>query len=243
MTLDEILAELNKLDRQQVVGALQAQAQPIFQAIFDKGHSTATAKAVTDRSELESKIVGLNTTITQKDQQITELSAKAPDVAALTTKYEGQISQLKNQYKLDLEARDSVLVSERQSRLLSDLRSKLVAGGVDADYADVLVNKSSTTKRFKPNKEGKIDVLQADSEAPVVAATGKDVLDVIAEELKTGVPSKFVVATSDSGSEVNGQGKGTSRGGNIYAEIRNDAKKRSEDRAKTPSVRERMGIK
>jgi hypothetical protein len=241
MTLDEILAELNKLDRTQVVAGLQANSQPIYQAIYDKGTGFAVAKHTAEKADLEGKITGLTSQVTEKDQQITQLSAKTPEVATLRTQYEGQINQLKETHKNELKARDQALIGERRSRALSDLRTKLVGGGVDADYADVLTNKSTTTARFRfDDKTGKMDILAADSEVPIAVATGKDVLDVLAEELKTGVPAKFVMSNGDGGSGTNGTG-GKGKGGDLYEEIRTEAKSKSEAK-KAPSARERLGM-
>jgi hypothetical protein len=142
-----------------------------------------------------------------------------------------------------LAARDGELISERRNRALSDLKAKLIGQGVDPDYADVLTNKSTTTKRIKfDDKTRKMDILAADSEVPIVPAQGKDVLDVLADELKTGIPAKFVTSTADNGSGVlNGNGKGGQ--GNLYEEIRTEAKARSDTTSKAPSAKERMGIR
>jgi hypothetical protein len=241
MTLEEILAELNKLDRQTVVTGLQASAQPIFQAIYDKGVGFQTVKHTAEKTSLEGQVTGLQTQIAEKDKEIQKLTEKAPEAATLRTQYEAKINQLKEDHKNELKARDTVLVGERRTRSLLDLKTKLISAGVDPDYADVLTNKSTTTSRFKFDDKGEMSILAADSEVPIIAAKGKDALEVMAEELRTSVPAKFVLSNGDGGSGTNGQGGKGKAGGNLYEEIRQDAKKRSEQ-TKAPSARERMGI-
>jgi hypothetical protein len=242
MTLDEILAELNKLDRAQVVTGLQAQAQPIFQAIFDKGVGFQQVKFNGEKATLDGQIATLTATITQKDTELTELTKKTPDVATLRTQYEGQINQLKAAQANELSARDEVLKGERRSRSLSDLRAKLTGAGVDVDYADVLVNKSTTTKRFGFDDKGQIVVYAADSEVPINVASGKDVLDVLADELKTGVPAKFVTSNGDRGSDTSGSG-GKGSKSSVYDDIRKEAAdKKKAAGEKPPSARERLGM-
>lgn len=243
VTVDELIAEILKLDKGSVVTALQAQAQPIFQSIFDKGHAAATARFNGEKSELEGKITGLNETIRTKDTQIQQLSEKAPEVATLTQQHQTEINRLKEEQKNALRVANETLIGERRSRARGDLRVKLVGLGVDSDYAEMLVNKPDMEKRIRPNAQGQMEFIRADNDAPYAPAQGKDVLDLMAEELKAVVPPKFITVSGDRGSGTrsadSGSGGGKGAAGK-YEAARTDVTKKEERASTSISARDRL---
>lgn len=241
MDLKELLAELLKLDKAAVVAALQAEAHAIYQAIFDKGHSTATATARTEKERLDGELAGVRTQLEQANNTIKELEKKAPDVATVRTQFEQQILTLQNKHKDELKAKDAEIESERRSRAFGDLRVKLIEKGVDPDYAEVTVNKAEVQKRIRI-KDKLAEVLQADSEVPLQPGKGQTGIDLLADELHKATPAKFLTSDVDRGSGTeNGGGGGGSKGG-VFDRIRADAKKRQEQKNPAKSGAEKLGI-
>jgi uncharacterized phage infection (PIP) family protein YhgE len=245
--LEELLAELNKLDRNQVVTGLQTHAQPIFQVIFDRGHSTATATAKAERTTLDAQLASLQEQIRQLTDQNRQLSDKAPEAAALRKQHEDAIAVLRKEYEDKLKEKDGLVAQERMNNALANLRGKLLGGSskLDEDYAAVLVAKPELAKRLRFTSDGKVEVLQADSATPLAAPQGKDGLDLLADELKAAAPTKFVTVESDRGGGAPPAGGGAAGAGkgDMYERIRTEATARREATSKVPSARERMGIR
>jgi hypothetical protein len=241
MTLEELLAELNKLDRAQVVGGLQTYSQPIYQAVFDKGHSTATVKHNTEKQALEVQVNTLTETVRQKDAQLATANEKAPDIAVLRQQHEAQIRDLQEKNDAKVKAKNDELITERRDRAVTNLRVKLVEQGVDPEYAEVLSLKPDVQKRIRLNAEGKPEVFQADSDIPFAPAKGKTGIDLLAEELTAGTPPKFVVSNADRGSETTSRKGGGPAKGSLYDEIRSEAEKRQTSDKPKP-LTERFGM-
>lgn len=244
MELKELLAELLKLDRAAVVTALQAEAHAIYQAVFDKGHSTATAAARAEKERIEGVVAGLQTQLEQRDKTIKELQDKAPDVATVRAQFEQQILKLQADHKDALKAKDEEIQGERRARTFGDLRTKLISKGVDPDYADVLTGKAEVQKRVRFNKAGEAEVLQADSEVPLQAGKGQTAIDLFADELQKATPAKFLTSNGDRGSGTE-NGTGTSgKSGNLYEGIRKRATERQTKQGEgTKTAAEKLGIK
>lgn len=242
MDLKEILAELLKQPKDAVVAALQSDAQPIFQAVYDKGHGAATARHQADKATLDGKIVELQGQLTTSTERIRALEASAPGAAELQKQYETRVREMEEKHKTELLKRDTQLNEERIERAFSDLRSKL-KGRVDGDFVPVLVQQVRDRKRLRLT-DGKVEALQADSGIPFVPSTDgkKDGLDLLADELFTGTPLKFQLSTVDSGSGADGGGGGGGSGAtSTFDNIRKDAKERNKPR-EGQSAKERMGV-
>lgn len=240
MNLEQLLAELMKLDAAQVATALQEKAQPVFQHIFNKGHGAGLAKATDDKTRLEGQVASLTSQLSEKDNTIRTLTDKAPDVAAVRQTFEAQINQLTEKHKSELKAKDEEIQGERMSRARSDIRTKLVAGGVDPDYADVLMEKPEIKKRMRFAKDGVLEVLQDKQDIPLTATKDKAVTDLFVEELVAAAPAKFLTVNSDRGSGTESGGGGGKGNASRYDKIREDAKSRQTVDSSQPSAAERL---
>lgn len=245
MTLEELLAELNKLDRAQVVTGIQTHAQPLYQAIFDKGHSTSTAANSAKVTELNGTLASLQEQIKAKDAEITQLQSKTPGAEELRRTYETQVADLQKKNKEATDELKATLWEERKTRVQTDLQMKLVSQGVDADYAAVLVLKPEVQKRIRKAPEtGQPEILQADGGVPLAAPAGQTPLDVLVGELSAAAPAKFKTVDSDRGSSTDSGGPGGGKG-NFFEGIRKDAKARAEAATTSnggKSGMERLGI-
>jgi hypothetical protein len=241
MTLVELMAELMKLDRTEVVTGLQTYAQPLYQVVFDKGHSTATTRHVTEKTTLEATIAGLSEQIRLKDEALKLANEKAPEIATLRQQHEAAIRDLQTKHEAKLKETNDVLTSERRDRAISELRLALDEAGVNPIYSEVLSLKPDVQKRIRITADGKREVLQADSEIPFAPAKGKSDVSLLAEELATTVPPEFVVSRVDRGSESRGGRGGGPAGATMYDKIRSDAEARQKTGTPKP-LAERLGM-
>jgi hypothetical protein len=233
MDLNEIVAELVKQDTTAVVTALQSKAQPLFQQIFDKGHAEATRRLNEQKTELEGKLSTLQTELTTAKGQIVTLSAGAPDIK----KFQDEITRLEGEVAKTKTDSATLLISERLDRQFQTLETRLVAKGVDPEYASVLLSKTDIRKRLQASKDGGIEVLR-EGGIPYSPAEGKTGLDLFADELMGKVPAKFVSSTVDRGSGVRtgGAGGGTTEDGDYFKTLRADLDKKREAEAKTTAA-------
>lgn len=240
VTADELVAELLKLDRAVVVQSLQSSAQPIFQSVFDKGHAAATAKFTSEKAGLDGRVTALEASLKEKDDQIKVLGEKAPEIATLQQQHTDAVNKLKRQHQDELKVANDTLIGERRSVTKSALRVKLINAGVDAEYADVLVSKPEFEQRLKPNQNGVIEILRADSDAPYAPAKDKDALDLVVEELLPKVPAKFKSTQTDRGSGVTGAGGAGAKGATRYDAERKAGEERAKSVERGPSAKERL---
>lgn len=235
MTLAELLAELAKLDREEVVRGIHDSAQNVYQVIFDRGHSTATTKAAAEKTRLEGELVAANTAKQEAETKYTQLKAENPDVAKIHEQYGAQITDLKEKNKETVKTLKAQFGSERHNRAVADLRTKLVSVGVDPDYAAVQAEKPEVQKRLRFDDAGNLEVLQEGKEIPLQPGDGKVPLDLLAAELKGRTPAKFVTATVDRGSQVDGGSGGGSGGKSKFDKIRAEVKER-QDKKKADEI-------
>jgi hypothetical protein len=247
MTLEELLAELAKLDRTQVVEGIQKSAQPIFQAIYDRGVGFANAKWGPEKTALEGQVASLTSEKQTLETRVRTIEEKTPDLAAERQKFDAQIQAEQQKYEAKLKAAQVQLQAERKSRAVADLKAKLIAAGVDSDYADVMTLKPDVQKRINFTDAGTMQVLQANSDIPFAAAGERTGIDLLADELKTGVPAKFLLVNSDAGSGTEGTGNGAGGAAgaakNLFKDIRKQAKDKQEAAVKAPTAAERLGMR
>lgn len=233
MDLNEVVAELVKQDPAAVVTALQTKAQPLFQQIFDKGHAEATRRLNEQKTEMETKISTLQTNLNAAKEQIATLSNGQPDVK----KFQDEIARLEGDLNKAKEEAKTTILAERLDRQFQTLETKLVAQGVDPEYASVMLAKPDIRKRLQANKEGGIEVLR-DGGIPYSPAEGKTGLDLLAEELVGKAPAKFISSTVDRGSGITGGGAGGGgkENADYFANLRKNLEAQREAEAKTAAV-------
>jgi hypothetical protein len=199
--IEHIRALLAHENRAEVVATLQKEAQPIYQAVFDKGHGAGLKAKGKDVDELQEKITALEKERDDFKGKLTESEANKPDVAKIRQQYEDQIKQLKEEHGAKVKELKDGHAAEKKTTARERLVNKLITAGVDPDYAETLAGKPEYNDRITFRKDdGKLEVLQAGSSTPLVPADGKDALDLLAGEIRAKVPAKFVTSQSDDGS-------------------------------------------
>lgn len=142
MTLAELLQQIVSLNPapKEFADALKQSAQPLFQEVFNRGHSTAAQDDRTKLTELEQKVQTLESERTNLTQQIETLKSEKPDVARITSEFEAKIAEANTRAdQARKEARDMV-ARAHEDIAVAQLRSKL-AGKLVPEYADVVAER------------------------------------------------------------------------------------------------------
>lgn len=234
-------------DREILVRELQRQAQPVFQIIFDKGHSDATTRTKPKLDDLEAKLTTRDAELKTERENLKTLKAEKPDLAKIHADYQTTIADLTNKSKQETEALKGQVATERLSRAKSDLKSDLTAKGVDPIYADVLAERTVAQNRIRFTADGKTEVMAQGKEIPLTPGEGKTAIGLLAEELHATVDPRFILSRADSGSGLRGTvsiGAAGSKAA-FYAEQRKQVKEKYGTGEARPSgasaLNERMG--
>lgn len=251
MDLDAAIAVLmGHADRGAVVKALTDSAQPIYQAIFDKGHAAATARKAEDVAEVQRRLDAASATIQTMERELEKLKGEQPEASKLHDQYKSEIEQLKESHKKDVAKLREAIGTERLRRAQADLKVKLTSGRKDYGdavledaYADVLIQHPDTLKRLKFTDDGRLEVLQAGKDIPLQVGDGQEPINLLAQELKQGANPKLIVSNVGTGSGENGTTGASGGGKNFYDTVRDNVKKEQEAKRPTnKSAAERLGV-
>lgn len=237
------MGEATTANRDAVVAAMQKNAQPIFQHIHDIGHSAAHKTARVQTKDLEKKLADAQEALTAAETRLTEATANQPDVSKVHDQYKAEIQTLKAAHASALADMKASQVADKRERAKADLVASLVSKGVDKDYAEVQVAKAEGRMRF--SEDGSLEILQAGKEIPFAPGDGQTAVGLLAEEIRTATPTKFVSTNADSGSGVGANGGAGAGGGNYYDTIRAQMEERNKAQAAntgTNALAERMGM-
>lgn len=241
-TLDEIIAALVKheaaADPAAVAAALRKGAQPIYQAVFDKGHATATAARAQAEKTLQDEVARLTgeleAAVAEKGEQ--------PDVQKIRSDYQEQEARLKQELKDTKAAAATTLHNALRERDVKDVQARLVAQGVEPEYAELQAQKAAGRLQYQVTDSGTVlEVYQAGKQ---IVLQADDPLGALAAEITAAVPPKWKTSTADGGGGFNGGGGGGAGGGNLYDRIRQEAQERQKARAEGagPPAAARLGL-
>lgn len=254
MDLEALIAAILGFgDMNALRAALKERAKvQIFQPFFNDGHSVATAEAASEKTKLEGQI-----TAAQQAQQAAEKALKDwkdanPDTAKIHQQYTEQIQSLEQKHQADNEARDKKENDREVARSIKTLTAALIAKGVHPVHAKALAKDEDVTKRIQPFN-GSVRVLQKDRDIAFAESDPDKAIELLADELKEGVESDFIVSRVPRGSgRSTATGDAETRGSKdeaLYDDIRQDVRRkfgRDEDDAEeeaTPRRRSRGNAK
>lgn len=246
MTIEELvkaLGEVTAEDREKLVIAIQGDTatHPIFQAVFDKGHGEATRKGTQEKESLNTRISALEAEGTAKDERITALGEKNPDVAKIEEKYQTRITEIEEAHKVE----KANLQSQNQTLVLSTHRKTLATAlirlGVDPDYADF---KADNTDRLQLSDKGTLDVMREGLEIPYAPVEGKSTIDLLANDMLSGVKDIFRTSNADRGSNMGGDDATGGAQKSKFDKIREDAvaTRKAEAEKGGKSLEDRLGM-
>jgi hypothetical protein len=219
MEMKEAIAFLMGADRSEVIASLEKDAPGLYQQMFQRGHDVGYGKKNAEVTAAENKAKALVDEKAALEKKVEELSKEKPDVAKIHADYAREISTIKELSAKQLTDLNSTLAAERESVRFATIESRLVANGMDPDFAKVQLAKPDVRARIKADGS----ILQAGKEIPIVATGGTNVEDLFAKELVDAAPAKFRTSSSDKGSGDTTDG-GAPGGANLFDKIRAEVK-------------------
>lgn len=232
MEIDKIIEEILKVDKKAFVTALQEKAKPFYQQVFNEGHASATGTFRDEKKVLTDKVKESEDKIVELQGEFDAYKTKAPDTATLDKQWGDKLEAEKLKMKNYKEQIAEERKTEKRISATVKLHNLLAGGdtGVDAEYADALVNKPSYQSRLSFDESGNLRVLQAGQEIPF-AGNEEAQLKALAEEIDATVKPIYRRSTAGSGSGRSNTSGGSAAGGKSkWADIREKAK------ADNPSV-------
>lgn len=236
--LKDLLQQVRDLnpDAETFATTIKEIAQPLYQVVFNRGHSTATQSLKQEKDTLEANLATANTRVTQLTTDLETERKKSPDVASVREQYEGQVTQLKEQLKEAKRTHATDVKSLLHDQQLAALKVKL-AGKLDADYIDIQAEKHK--QRIQVAEDKKITVLQDGQNIPIAS---DDPISALADEIVQKSPAKFVVSGVGAGAGVNngaGAGGGTKT---VFDRVRDDAKKTQRVTTQGKTADQKLGM-
>lgn len=213
-------------DREILVKTLQKEAQPVFQAIFDRGHSDAAQRAKVKLEESNNALTLRDQELQAERDRVRALQADKPDVAKVEKQYQDTIADLKEKHKRERDKLSQQVSTERSSRVKSDLLAAVTGREVDPDYAAIQVERVANRLRF--TDDGKLEVLAEGKDIPLMPGDGETPIGLLAKEIRDRTPPKFLISRADTGSGVqNGTNSSTGMAGSkalFYARQREEVR-------------------
>lgn len=209
MDLAAILLELAKHPLDKIMESLPKGSGTVYQAIFDKGHGVAQAKATTEETRLKAAIASAEADRDAAVEKANKAGGSDATLKSLRDEHDRIIDDLKNQHKKTMQALKDEVTSERKDLAAEEFHSSLLAKGVEPDYAAVQKEKHKSRLRFA--KDGALEIVQEGKDIPFAASSRKEAIGMLVEEVVKGTPAKFMVSTASSGSGA-GEGEATNTG-------------------------------
>lgn len=201
--------------------------QPIANVGFAAGRSSRDDEVKT----LNDRVTVLDGEKTRLTGEVATLSDKNKDVAAVQREAAQKIADAEAEVKkVRAESRTAVEKAVRD-RDVATYEGLLVAKGVHADNAKA--QGILFRERMTYDKDGVLTVMQEGSENIPYTAHGQELLKIVADTTAKRLPATMFVSKVDTGADTTGDnasGGGTG-GGDVYAQIREEEKKRAEGRA------------
>lgn len=231
--------QIGDLPKADVAEGLKTSNHGAWQDIWNAGHNTAHGKAKEGEEALQSQLETAQSELATAQKELEKLQKKQPDVAQIHEDYKAEIEELKAKQKDALVAKDATIRDRELARGKSGLMAALVADGVDADYAEVMVGKETVLKRLSIDTDLNLTVLQEGREIPIQPNEQKTAVQLYADELRKSVPPKFVTSGGDRGSGT--KRPGSSGSGDHFTDLRERvSKEREAARTSAGSAAERL---
>lgn len=192
-----------------IADALQQHAQPVFQAVFDRGHSAASTASKAKITELEGQVTAANAKVEAAEANVRALSGKTPDVEKIRADHQKALDDAKAEHQKALDTLTRALDTERASRDAADMAIFLADAGMLTDWTKDFAAKPELVSRIRRDEHGNRVVLQKGSDSVYLqVAAGVDPLKALAAEYVPTVDARYRSATADGGSGTGGSSTG-----------------------------------
>ena len=229
------LVTLSAADPKEVADALQQDAQPHYQTIYQRGFSTKHNEAKQTIQAKDAEIEAEREKVQAKEAELTKLREQTPDVDSVRQEYEAKLQAKDQERQAAIDEANTRVETLHRSRFEAELAGALIAARVDPDYAkEVLVPKFRS--RIKVESDGSVKFYDEDGATPLAAAAG-ELSRIAAERIKGTVDKKWITSTADSGGgSTNGTG---GSGSSEWDRIRQSARDRNAPAADAESLSKR----
>lgn len=198
---------LKSVDPEEFATALNENAPQLYQTVFRKGHSVATADLRKKIDERESVISEKESSIAQLQQSIDELKQAQPDIGKIQGQYENVIKELQGKltekesgYKKQLDEWKGRYKARNVAAFQEGLKSALIEAGVLPEYAGFKAQTAEVVNRLRFTDDGDIEgVFQSDGIVPLPVPDGYTVTSALAKELLPSISTTFIENRSQRG--------------------------------------------
>lgn len=208
--IDAIAKIMSHADRDELVAGLKDHAQPVFQAVYNKGHSDATARAKADRVTLETERDGLKTRAETAERERDELKSKQPDRATIDAQWQEKVRKLEEKHAGELKDRDTRIARLTTDTTVEKLEVAMRDAKLHPEYARLRAGEVAARIHYRD--DGTPELYEEGTQIAVQIPSGKTVWQVAAEQAKEKAPSIFVLAGADAGGGAGSGGAGGSGG-------------------------------
>ena len=204
---DQLKEILEGSDPADVAKAIKEASQPVYQAIFDKGHSTAVAAKSEDLKVLQDEKESLQSTVSSLQSDLKELKSNTPDLDKWREEKEAALQRKESEWKEKYTNLQDQYHGEKQEAVRAGVVQQLTARGLDEWTAKKAVDGGSLSKRVKV-QDGDLKFYQQDGQTPLAVDSREEALNVLAGDFFNEVPKALRKGPSQ---EFGGAGNGESR--------------------------------
>lgn len=234
----KVIATVSSTDIDEAADALKNDAHPVYQRVFNAGHSTAQSAAKTEKATLEQQIATAKEEAATLQTQLDELKDKVPDRAQIDAQWQQKLDREKKALQDQIDAANSKVARLTTDTTVEKAENALLAAGIRPRLAKLLAKDAAS--RIKYGEDGSPALYEAGSEIPIQVPAGKTAFQVLAEQEKAAADPADLVSQADSGG---GAGAGGGGGSNKWQQRREALQKEREGQKPSgPSVEERLGM-
>lgn len=230
---------------QTALETLKGKAHWLFQAIFNQGHSAATAENKGTIERLEGELATATKAAEKERKAREKAEAENPDAAKVRAELETQISTLTADLEAERTGRKQDRIDGAKRRAMTDLTALVSSRLTDPVLARAYAAEHADRIRVVLNEDGteRVEVLQNGLSIPM---TQEKPLEALADEVKGKVDVKYHATSADRGGGSRGGSGGSGpTGGTVYDRIREKAeqeRKQAEERTSERSGAKRLGV-
>lgn len=187
---DQLQDLLQGKDAEEAASLIKEASQPLYQHIFDKGHSTAVAAKAQEMDSLKEERDAFKGKAETLQADVKDLKANTPDLEEWRQKKEDALLQKEKEWKDRFEDLQQQYHGEKRQAIRSGLVAQLQQKGLDEWTAQRAVDDGSLSKRVKV-QDGTIRFYQKDGETPLAVDSRDEAVSVLAADYYGSVPESL----------------------------------------------------
>jgi hypothetical protein len=200
--ITDAIAVLKKGSKEHAAAiAEELSGSPVYQAVFNDGHSEATKRAGTKQADLAKKLKDAEARNAELETERDELKKATPDLAKRDQDWQKKLDKKDEEIAAERTQRERIIGDVTTERLRSALKDKL-----RPKYAELVA--PTLASRIRRKADGTEELLEEGSEIPVSIPKGKTVYQVAADLAYEAADAVDRLAGGESGGGRTGGGGG-----------------------------------